>query len=98
MQDLLLELGLDGVQMYVNFEIAAIFSSSHRRVKKRGNFKTNIAAHSIELFLYCLSSSAIKHLAGKFRLDWIFQLFKNFFHINSCKNVDKQSVDVQILK
>ena len=28
--------------MYVNFEIAALFPSPYSRVKKGGNFKTNI--------------------------------------------------------
>ena len=41
--------------MYVSFEIAALFSSPYRRVKKRGNFKTNILVDSIESFLYCPS-------------------------------------------
>ena len=35
------------VQMYVNFEIAALFSSPYCRVKKRGNFKTNILLVSV---------------------------------------------------
>ena len=39
--------------MYVNFEIAALFPWPYSRVKKRGNFKTNI---HLELFLYYLSS------------------------------------------
>ena len=47
---------LDGVQMWVDFEIAARFHSTYRQVKKRGNFKTKILIGRIELFLYCLSS------------------------------------------
>ena len=43
--------------MYVNFEIAALFPSLYSRVKKRGNFKTNIRLDSVESFLYYLSSS-----------------------------------------
>ena len=43
--------------MYFIFQIAALFSSPYMRVKKRGNFKTNILVDSIESFLYCLSSS-----------------------------------------
>ena len=42
--------------MYVSFEIAALFPSPHRRVKKSGNFKTNILIDSMESFLNYLSS------------------------------------------
>ena len=41
----------------VNFEIAALFTSPYSRVKKRGNFKTNIHLVSVESFLYYLSSN-----------------------------------------
>ena len=39
-----------------NFEIAALFPSPYSRVKKGGNFKTNIHLDSVESFLYYLSS------------------------------------------
>ena len=38
--------------MYVNLEIAALFPSLYSRVKKGGNFKTNINLDSVESFLY----------------------------------------------
>ena len=63
---------LDEVQMYVSFEIAAIFPSPHRRVKKRGIFKTNLLVDSIELFLYCLRSSKFCALRHFSRLDAFF--------------------------
>ena len=43
--------------MYVDFEIAALFPSPYSRVKKCGNFKTNINLDSVESFLYHLSSN-----------------------------------------
>ena len=43
--------------MSVNFEIAAPFPSPFSRVKKGGNFKTNIHLNSVESFLHYLSSS-----------------------------------------
>ena len=42
--------------MYVNFEIAALFPLPYSRVKKGGNFKTNIHLDSVVSFLYCLYS------------------------------------------
>ena len=53
--------------MYLSFEIAALFSSPNRRVKKRGNFKTNVLVDFIESFLYCLSSS----ISSKFLGNWL---------------------------
>ena len=44
--------------MYVDFEITALFPSPYSRVKKSGNFKTNIHLESVESFLYYLSSSS----------------------------------------
>ena len=41
--------------MNVNFEIAALFPLPFSRVKKGGNFKTNIHLDSVESFLYYLS-------------------------------------------
>ena len=43
--------------MHVDFKITALFSSPYSRVKKRGNFKTNIRLVSVKSFLYHLSSS-----------------------------------------
>ena len=46
--------------MNVNFEIAALVPSPYSRVKKSGNFKTNIHLVSVESFLYYLSSNTNK--------------------------------------
>ena len=43
--------------MYVTFDIAALFPSPYSRVKKRGNFKTNIHMDYVDSFLYHLRSS-----------------------------------------
>ena len=45
-----------------NFEIAALFPSPYSRVKKGGNFKTNIHLDSVESFLYYLGSSKAMNL------------------------------------
>ena len=57
--------------MYVSFEIAALFSSPYRRMKKRGNFQTNKLVESIESILYCLSSR--ERLQKCFRF-WVLNL------------------------
>ena len=45
--------------MYVDFEIATLFPSPYSRVKKGGNFKTNIPLVSDESFLKYLGSRQV---------------------------------------
>ena len=53
--------------MNVNFEIAALFPSPFSRVKKGGNFKTNIHLDSVDPFLYYLSSSGSHNFSRGFK-------------------------------
>ena len=64
----------------INFEIAALFNSSNRQVKKRGKFKANLSFNQMESFLNCLSSS--RNLKQRFR-DFSFSLNHTYYHIVS---------------
>ena len=46
------------LEKQINFEIAALFHSPNRRVKKRSNFKP-IFYDQMKSFLYCLTSNAL---------------------------------------
>ena len=48
--------------MYAIFEMDAHFPSPYSRVKKRGNFKTNVHLESVKSFLYYLSSNRKMYL------------------------------------
>ena len=73
--------------MYVNFEIAAPFSSPCNRVKKSGNFKTNIFLVSVESFLDYLSSKNmiiskvlskhVKNVSNCIKKHWNSSLFRS---------------------
>ena len=45
--------------MNVDLEIATLFPSTFSRVKKGGNFRTNIPLDSVESFLHYLSSKLL---------------------------------------
>ena len=72
---------LYGANQYVYFEIAALFHSPIRWGKKRGNFKANIDLDSVELVLYCLSSSPNPYYRVLSQ-DFLFEMFSvNIFGI-----------------
>ena len=51
--------------MFVNFEIAALFSSPYSQVEKGGNFKTNIHLVSVESFLYYIILALVPSLVSE---------------------------------
>ena len=66
--------------MNVNFEIAALFSSSYSRVKKNANFITNIHLVSVESYLYYLSSRIEQLLLLSFYDHWLWKRWRNYFY------------------
>ena len=73
------------LEKQINFEIAALFHSPNRRVKKRSNFKP-IFYDQMKSFLYCLTSNALPCTGSTIycwlmdRCDALFTFFSIFQH------------------